>query len=255
MSKALELKKMLSTLDPDRLTREDFVAAFERVVDFLKRQEQQYQTLLSDMLSAKSRMEQKLAQDTHATAKDLTQEVSSALKALTQRIDTRLHSLKDGKDGHNADEHAIFEKVMATIVLPEQKPLVSESPQEIRDKLELLQGEERLDVSAIRGLEEKIEKVRGENKTTLVPIGGPSAGKIVKYHDLSASLNGSTTTFALPAFYRVVSVHSSSFPFILRPTTDYTVDGSTMQITFTSEIDPATTLASGQSLIIVYAEA
>ena len=58
--------------------------------------------------------------------------------------------------------------------------------------------------------------------------------------------------FSLPAFWRVISVEGSSFPFSYRPTTDYTVSGS--KITFTSEIDETVSLATGQTLIVLYAE-
>ena len=79
-------------------------------------------------------------------------------------------------------------------------------------------------------------------------------GKIVKVHDLSASLDGVTKAFPLPAFWRVISVSSSSAPFTYRPTTDYTVDGSAHTITFTSEIQAASSLQSGQTLIVMFAE-
>lgn len=84
-------------------------------------------------------------------------------------------------------------------------------------------------------------------------VGGGTGGKIVKAFDLSSSLNGSLSTFNLPAVWRVISVHSTSFPYIFRPNIDYTWTTST--ITFTSEVTPSSTLANGQSLIVIYAEA
>ncbi len=78
-------------------------------------------------------------------------------------------------------------------------------------------------------------------------------GRVVLY-DLSAQLNGVLKTFALPTFWKVISVQASSFPHAFRPDVDYTTDGTLMTITFTSEIDVATALATGQTLTVTYAE-
>lgn len=129
---------------------------------------------------------------------------------------------------------------------------------QIRDGLELLTGDERLDKSAIKGLEDiekditNLKNNKG-NKTIYTGTGGSSSGgRNVQAYDLSSQLNGVLKTFTIPAFWRVISVHSTSFPFVFRPTVDYTTNGST--ITFTSEITADTTLAAGQTIIIIYAE-
>jgi hypothetical protein len=127
-----------------------------------------------------------------------------------------------------------------------------DTPQQIVTKLESLQGSDRLHVSAIDGLEDLLKK-SGGGKTVLVPSGSASGGNSVQYYDLSSSLDGSTKVFSLPAFHRIISVHLSSFPTIMRPTTDFTVDPNAYQITFTDEIDAETSLSNGQTLIIVYA--
>ncbi len=79
-------------------------------------------------------------------------------------------------------------------------------------------------------------------------------GSAVKVYDISSQLNGVLKTFTIPTNIRVLAVHFSSFPFSSsRPTTDYT--STSTSITFTSEIDAATTLAAGQSALIEYVEA
>lgn len=77
-----------------------------------------------------------------------------------------------------------------------------------------------------------------------------NTGSYVYSYDLSASLDGVTKTFTLPANARVIMVFASSTPGVFRPTTDYTTTAST--ITFTSEISAASTLATGQTVIILY---
>lgn len=77
-----------------------------------------------------------------------------------------------------------------------------------------------------------------------------NTGSYVYAYDLSASLDGVTKTFALPANARVILAFGSSAPGVFRPTVDYTTTAST--ITFTSEIAASSTLATGQTVIILY---
>ena len=125
-----------------------------------------------------------------------------------------------------------------------------------RDGLELLPDGEKLKIEATEGLREELDKMKTK-KGGVVYVGGGSSsgGHIVKVYSLSSQLNGVLKTFSLPAFWRVLNVHSTSFPnSAFEPTTDYTTDGSVMTITFTAQIDAPTVLAAGQTLLIEYAE-
>lgn len=131
-----------------------------------------------------------------------------------------------------------------------------ETPEQTANRLNT--KEEIIEQETIKGLvkrlddlEEKLKKARG---TTNIIGGATGGGHTAKVHDLSDSLNGVTKTFSLPAFWRVLSVYSTSTPVIFRPTVDYTVDGSTMQITFTDQISESTTLSAGQTLLVLYSE-
>lgn len=164
-----------------------------------------------------------------------------------------------------ADESSIVKRLMSYIPSPDD---ISKKIRDwlnaifIRDALETLTEDERLDSKSVKGidkleeeiawLKEEIKKERG--RKTVVFGGGVGGGRIVKSHDLSDSLNGVTKVFSLPAFWRVLLVQSSSFPNAFRPNVDYTIDASTSKITFTSEIEASTTLASGQTIIVLYSE-
>lgn len=76
------------------------------------------------------------------------------------------------------------------------------------------------------------------------------AGDTVRLYDLSGDLDSITKTFTIPTNSSVIMVTGSSSPWFFRPTVDYTRTSNS--ITFTSEIDAATTLASGQSIGIIY---
>lgn len=208
---------------------------------------------------------------------------------LIQKINVRLAQIKDGengndgKNGKDADEKAIeeriFGKVMAKIKMPENgkdadetaiaervfgriTPPKDGSPDTadiIRNKLELLPDGEKLSITAIEGIAEifeKLEELLTWKKRFILNSGWSAAGggRIVKSYDLSPKLDGVTTTFSLPAFWRVISVHLSSTPNILQPTVDYTIDGTLMKITFTAQLTPATQLSAGQTCLIIYAE-
>ena len=162
------------------------------------------------------------------------------LATLHKVVTDKLATLKDGKNG------------VAGEIGPPGKDGSPDTGVEIRNKLEHLTGEDRLDSSAIKGLDERLKKI--EKTPIMSGWSSASGGKIVKSYDLSDSLNGVTKTFTLPSFWRIISVHLSSVPNILRPTIDYTSDATVPSITFTSQIDAASSLSTGQSLIIVYAE-
>lgn len=124
----------------------------------------------------------------------------------------------------------------------------SDTPEEIREKL--LSLEKPIPMSAIDGLDKEFEKANQR----VFSGSSHSGGRVVMYKDLSDSLDGGVTrTFNMPAFYRILSIHLSSFPNILRPTVDYTWDTSACTLTITSEI-PDASLTAGQTLLVLYSE-
>lgn len=132
--------------------------------------------------------------------------------------------------------------------LEEELPKYGEA---VRDALELLQDDERLDITAIKGLEELLEEIK--QTKVLGGAGGSGAGKFnTSKHNLSGSLDGSTRTFNLPAFREVISVHLSSLPLMIEDE-DFTVDGSAGTITFTSEVSDLD-LGANQRCLIIYSE-
>ena len=133
------------------------------------------------------------------------------------------------------------------------------SSNEIVNKLESIQEEnEKLSIEAIKNLREELNKLKenigSSSKTVYIGGGNSGGGRISMIYDLSPYLDGATKTFALPSFWRVTGVVTGSAPITLRPNVDYTTDASAMTITFTSEIEASTTLATGQTVLIYYTE-
>lgn len=271
--RAEKLNKLLEFLNEP--TSKEFTAAFGRVLTLFK---EQFRKMKEDISAAKeqaineidnkiskekqelNRLQQEFSQvisqakrESDSTFSGIKRNVFETVSRLFARskidkkfkqkmkeIDDRLLQIRDGIDGKDADEERIISEAtrMALETLNAQKDT---------------RGLKKLK-KQIRGILKQLKELKKERQKVIYTGGSsPKFGGHVQYYDLSASLDGSTRTFALPAFARVLSVQSSSFPNAFRPSTDYTTDASAMTITFTSEIDAATTLAAGQTIIILYA--
>lgn len=122
----------------------------------------------------------------------------------------------------------------------------------IRDALELLQDDNRLDASAIKGLEKLLKEIFKKTNQPMHVAGPSGGGRSVQALDLSPRLDGSTKTFNIPAVWRIIGVFGTSSPFTFRESVDFT--WTTQSITFTSQIDETTVLSAGQTITILYAE-
>ena len=264
-----KLKSLLEVANQDTISRTDFMAAFEKVLKIFAEMREVNKKQMSDMMIAHTYKMAEIEKMSATHSAGMESEVKKARKEMMSYCMTELAKiLKEQKGGMDfmydkvLSERAKHEKEHEKMMkeMEEMMPKIEvETPEETRDKLELIaEEEEKLKISAIGHLREELDELKKRFSQTpgTVAFGGGSAqgGRIVKVHDLSGSLDGVTKTFSLPAFWRVISVHAASFPFILRPTTDYTTDGSAFTITFTSAIESSTTLASGQTINIIYAE-
>jgi len=243
-------KKMLD----DHLGKAEFTAAFSKVADSIQELRSTNEAEFAAIQTTVDLLAKKLAEDNtndlstfKAEAKTLLgSEIAAALASVNDKltaVDERVSQLKDGEMGLQGEQG------------PQGPAGSADSAEDVRNKLELLEGDERLKIEAIKDLREELDKLKKSISSSSSGTSFVISRGAVKMYDLSPSLNGILKTFALPAFWRVISVHTSSFPNILRPDVDYTTDGALMKITFTNEIDASTTLAAGQSVIIVYGEA
>lgn len=125
--------------------------------------------------------------------------------------------------------------------------------EDIRNKLELLTDDERLDKKAIKGLEELENKLNKIISEKAKPIGSVSGRDIFADLDISDQLDGVAKTFNIPAIYNIISVSLSSFPNALRKGVDFTYTPTS--ITFTNEINASTSLATGQTCVLTVVNA
>jgi len=186
---------------------------------------------------------------------DVKLEVSKQMSNFMKLCEAKLNAIKEGSDGEKGDKGDKGDAPTAQELLSLMKPLIPapiagspDTGKEIVDKINDLPTDDddlKIDVKHIKGLDKLIKQTQ-----KLQPMGGgTSARDLFKAIDISSQLDGVTATFNIQAIYMILSVDLSSFPYgALRETVDYTYTPTS--ITFTSQIDPATQLASGQSCII-----
>lgn len=122
---------------------------------------------------------------------------------------------------------------------------------QIRDALELLQGEERLDKSAVKGLDE-IEKKLNE-RIDRIPTGRSAGGFRASHYTAYFPLtpDGTTKIFTVPkSIYAVV--HGSDFPHIYfeSATGGFTLNSTRTQLTFNTVEAPT----ANSQLVFAYSK-
>ena len=238
----------LAKLINDSFTKEEFLSAYEKVVQLVLALKEQNKKEIESF--RKEYEEAKQMYDHQRIINDLSKKLDSYLAETTALVRSRIDTIRDGKDGEDgkdADEDAIAEKVKQSIKIPTIEEIENDLPKlgdRIRDGLELLQGDNRLNKNAIKGLEE-MEK-NFDEKLSRIPRGRMGMRKmpIVKRYNLSSQTDGSTKTFSLPVDTTdVLGVWSSQFPITYNPLTDWTFAGRTL--TLTGEVEAP---ATGQTL-------
>jgi hypothetical protein len=189
--KLTKLKELLNLLD-ESLTRKEFEDAFSAVVEYVKKIDANTKTELETIKnianSAISRI-QSLTSDNLSTLENtLRLEAEQAIndlrfqhEALVAEAQKKLDEVRNGED---ADEDEIIERVLGQI--PEPKEKEDETPESLRDKLEELEGDDRLSVTAIKGMDEYDKKLAEASAQRGVPgssgvaltVGGVYIGEV-----------------------------------------------------------------------------
>jgi uncharacterized protein (DUF2267 family) len=186
--KAMTIKmfaQALSALDPDRLTKQEIEEFLKLIVEKVKGMETNTQTTLETVLkavnSAISRIESS-STDNHAKVREeLTvgqkQAMEMMMKAHEEKMrqaDEKMDSLRDGMDADQEEmTQAVIEALAPTLKVEVTNDIESKLPQlgtAVRDGLELLKDDERLDASAIKGLDERLKELREAISSR--PVGG-----------------------------------------------------------------------------------
>jgi hypothetical protein len=254
MTKSEQFKELLK-LTTSSLTREEFLNSFKTVLDFVKKA---VQDLTQKYQQVISRTEV---------------EISSKLSSLEEKVDTKLSKVKngldgqngergsDGKDGQDSDPQIVAE-IASKMTQEALKPLIptieaieADIPRlgaPIRDSLELLQGNERLEISAIKDLQDKLDELKKEfGKTRFVGGGTSDIGvqaslaRLIKTETPVGNIDGVNKTYTvnLP----INAVLSFGINGMVIHDSEYTISGNI--ITFITEIPAG---LSGTNFRITY---
>lgn len=198
--------------------------------------------MMSEMMSSMSQTEKQMVKDCMSKCEEMCAEMDKKHIQEMAKMSLDVKMIQ-------ADREMIIEDALARVpVLPKNEGV------DIAEKLESIKDEDdKLKISAISHLREELDKLKKtiSDKSTHTVIASQRGQ--MKVYDLSDQLNGVLKTFTLPAFWRVVDVKLWSAP-ALRPTVDYTTNASVPSVTFTSQIDAATLLATGQTCLVIYQE-
>lgn len=118
-------------------------------------------------------------------------QIDSLDKRLTNEINAVRASIPTAQDMTVFNDE--LKRIEASI--PEIPEQIKETPEELRDKLESLTGDERLDKSAIKGLDEELQSIRSIKGATSSGMFGMKQMRMVSF---SFAGDASTTVFYLP---------------------------------------------------------
>jgi polyhydroxyalkanoate synthesis regulator phasin len=185
--KLQKLFEILETVDKGFATSDEVAEICSQIINSVKQlktvTEEQYKDITSKIgviLSNHNVLSRDLDHSSDILSKEIT-----ALKKVVANL--KLQHGKDGKDGKDADIDLVAEKASKLAqndlinILPKELKLedvLKDLPaygEKVRDALELLQGEERLDASAIKGLQEIIKGLKQE-KATIIGANKPLSG-------------------------------------------------------------------------------
>lgn len=173
------LQALLGALRKDHLGREEFLKEFERVLVFLKQLKDSNKQVISGAYERVNllalRLKENNEQDIQKSKDEMTElikdylaKIETATNQKMREVDEKVKELKNDISDKEANEQAIADRVFRDVQSPIIEKLEKNLPklgEPIRDALELLSGDQRLDKSAIRGLEflEEIGKRKNQN--------------------------------------------------------------------------------------------
>ena len=250
-----KLKEKLNAID-NAVTIEELKKAIEAMMQFSVKLQTKTETELVAIKTAVDGAISRIQELSKTEADEAKQEIMDSCdsmmnemrlthEAMMAEATTKIDSLVQPKDGESGEDGKDGK---------DGKDGSPDTSEQVRDKLESIEGEDnKLEINAIGHLEEELKKLRKQisDISTRPIIGGVASRDIVRSMDISDQLDGVKKTFQTSAMYRVIAVLMSSTPAAApRENIDFT--WSDTSLTFTAQVDASTSLAAGQSVIILY---
>lgn len=247
--KELTLKQSLfKEMMEDSLTKSEVLEIARKLIAHIKKVDARNKKDLEAMNSFIQEASNNAKNDTSKSFNELKGNITALLDKLVLDSNTTIGKkiedlniiMSEVKDGEDADEELIVGKVLDKIRIPEIEEIEKDLPklgEPIRDALELLQGDERLDVSAIKGFNKALDKFGGKLPKPQY-VGGNPRPTFIDDENLSGTKNGVNkifTTTNTPSPASSLKVYRNGQR--LKATTDYTLSGNA--VTLVTDVAPA----------------
>lgn len=188
-SENLQQLQNLLKLVQNGVGKAEFLAAFKNIMDIVTKLQKDIvdrnQKINASLVEMFGKLSEKLSTSSDSEMKSMKDTIDSEIrKALKEQsnglnfIRDKVRKIKEGNDGKNGldGKSPTQEELIALITPLIPKPIepTEETPQETRDKLLKLKGEERLGTSAIKGLDEELKNMDTRFKN--IPRGSGTVG-------------------------------------------------------------------------------
>lgn len=245
-----KLKKLeeLFTMVNESITRDEFISSFKDVVDLLAQNKKELEKEIATTFA-------EVSQSTDASfsliKKETLSQIQKALKEQEQGMSfiyDKVRKLKNGKKGDKGDRGRPGKGIKGD----KGDDGSPDTAEQVREKLETLTGEERLDASAIKNLPEATEKITKHVIGTShalwnhmdVDVSGITTGQSIKWDGLrwipftpvgggstsvyneAPSGSGTSWTLAHTPDANTLRLYANGQRLI--PTTDYSLSGATI---------------------------
>ena len=247
-------EKILAIVQNDYLSKEEILRMLEKMVEIVKELREKQNIVVDDLEKTYANLLKKLEQE-YASMLDEMRNTTSTISETKSTLETEtkiklkeltddfLRKIADIKYNQTEYENKVVENVLTKIPEPD-------TPEIIRNKLETLTEDNRLDKNAIKGLKEEIEDLKkdiGKRPLSGGLLSNWGLINTVRHYDVSSQFNGVLKAFEVPSHRRAILFLSSQFPIIFRPTVDFTTANKTLTLTDTVGIPE-----SGQTGIFLY---
>lgn len=236
------LEKIQKTFEGEAVQPEELKQVIDALLDAMKEMKlylekeieeykgelsQEHKKLLSDMEANMAKTKEMIEKSSNLSASELGKVIKMFSNEI-KRIESIIPSMPD---------LTVYERKLEEIrkSIPVIKETILDTPEQIRDKLEKLKGKDRLDKSAIDGLEDELKRIEtgGSGRN----VGSFFAKRVFwQQKNLTGAIDGVNKTFTFEGKEPQKYSERIFLNFIEQnPLTDYTIAGKT--ITYTTAPD------------------
>jgi len=259
-TKIQSMADFFSSMDRETLTQKDFLAAFKRVTELIKRIKQGQDDSNTNLDGRLNEFSQGQIQKLETAIAELRIQVNDVfigerftglVKEKLEEITQRTSELRDGKDADSAEIIKLLKGDLDFLSSTKGEQGSPDSEHDITDKLNLL--EDAIEPRVIKGLLKDFEEFKAQLKRIAEArvMGGPNANA-VRVHIVSGQCDGENRRFTMPMARQILKFEMSQFPFNLYQDSSSETHGFTVGDRFLDLNSAVSPPERGQSASIYY---